>query len=136
MDEIIKEFLVESCENLDRLDRDLVVLEKDPRQDLPHHPHPQGLDRRSRIGQLAGGVAHEFNNLLAAIMMGLSLAQSAGRNEDVRPLLQETEVLCGKAAGLVKQLLAFNRRPVMRLLPPDLPTGIMLQAEMLQPVKT
>ena len=31
MDEIIKEFLVESYENLDRLDRDLVVLEKDPR---------------------------------------------------------------------------------------------------------
>ena len=31
MDDIVKEFLVESYENLDRLDRDLVVLEKDPR---------------------------------------------------------------------------------------------------------
>lgn len=31
MDEIVKEFLVESYENLDRLDRDLVALEKDPR---------------------------------------------------------------------------------------------------------
>ena len=31
MDEIVKEFLIESYENLDRLDRDLVVLEKDPR---------------------------------------------------------------------------------------------------------
>jgi len=30
MDEIVKEFLVESYESLDRLDRDLVVLEKDP----------------------------------------------------------------------------------------------------------
>jgi len=30
MDDILKEFLVESYENLDRLDRDLVVLEKDP----------------------------------------------------------------------------------------------------------
>jgi two-component system, chemotaxis family, sensor kinase CheA len=30
MDEIVKEFLIESYENLDRLDRDLVALEKDP----------------------------------------------------------------------------------------------------------
>ena len=30
MDDITKEFLVESYENLDRLDRDLVALEKDP----------------------------------------------------------------------------------------------------------
>jgi two-component system chemotaxis sensor kinase CheA len=28
--DIVKEFLVESCENLDRLDRDLLELEKDP----------------------------------------------------------------------------------------------------------
>jgi len=27
-DDIVKEFLVESCENLDRLDRDLITLEK------------------------------------------------------------------------------------------------------------
>ena len=30
MDEIVKEFLIESYENLDCLDRDLVALEKDP----------------------------------------------------------------------------------------------------------
>ena len=30
MDEIVKEFLVESYESLDQLDRDLVILEKDP----------------------------------------------------------------------------------------------------------
>ncbi len=30
MDEIIKEFLLESSENLDRLDRDLIILEKNP----------------------------------------------------------------------------------------------------------
>ena len=30
MDEVMREFLIESYENLDRLDRDLVVLEKDP----------------------------------------------------------------------------------------------------------
>ena len=31
MDDIVREFLVESTENLDQLDRDLVALEKDPR---------------------------------------------------------------------------------------------------------
>ena len=30
MDDIVKDFLVESNENLDQLDRDLVILEKDP----------------------------------------------------------------------------------------------------------
>ena len=31
MNEVIREFLLESSENLDRLDRELVILEKDPR---------------------------------------------------------------------------------------------------------
>ncbi len=47
-DDIVKEFLIESHENLDRLDRDLVELEKHPSdqrdsgEHFPHDPHDQG----------------------------------------------------------------------------------------------
>ena len=51
MDDIVREFLVESNENLDQLDRDLVTLEKDPdgprgsRQHLSDDSHHQGHKR-------------------------------------------------------------------------------------------
>jgi hypothetical protein len=47
-DEIVREFLVESNENLDRLDRELVNLEKDP-GDQCHAGDREGLPRPSEL---------------------------------------------------------------------------------------
>jgi len=68
------------------------------------------------VGQLAGGVAHDFNNMLAATMMNLSLLQ---RNNDLSPEIQEIikELIQGaeRAANLTRQLLMFSRRSVMEV---------------------
>src|SRR6266700_1585083 len=64
------------------------------------------------IGQLAGGVAHDFNNVLAAIMMQ---AELAGMEEKVPKTVQEgllqIRIYAERAANLTRQLLLFSRRP-------------------------
>jgi signal transduction histidine kinase len=65
------------------------------------------------IGQLAAGVAHDFNNILT-IMQGLvrRLGMSAlpAQNENLEQLFETTE----RAASLTKQLLAFSRRQLLQ----------------------
>ncbi len=65
------------------------------------------------IGQLAAGVAHDFNNILT-IMQGLvrrlGMSASAEQNPMLEQLFQTTE----RAASLTKQLLAFSRKQVMQ----------------------
>jgi two-component system, cell cycle sensor histidine kinase and response regulator CckA len=65
------------------------------------------------IGQLAGGVAHEFNNFLGVIL-GYSeiLAEESGENETLRKSATEIKAATQHAASLTKQLLAFGRRQV------------------------
>jgi two-component system cell cycle sensor histidine kinase/response regulator CckA len=65
------------------------------------------------VGRLAGGIAHDFNNLLAAIMGYCELMQL--RLEPGHPVRREVgEILNGseRAAGLIRQLLAFSRQEI------------------------
>lgn len=64
------------------------------------------------LGIFAGGVAHDFNNILTGILGNISLVQSqlhGGSAPDAQRLLGEAEQACHRAAGLVKQLLTFSR---------------------------
>jgi PAS domain S-box-containing protein len=66
------------------------------------------------VGTLAGGVAHEFNNLLAGINGYAALGL---REPDVGPtlrdFLQNIVALSERAASLTRQLLAFARKPAL-----------------------
>ena len=63
------------------------------------------------IGQLAGGVAHDFNNILAALMMQTSLLQTKENlDEETRQGLDEIARSAERAANLTRQLLMFSRR--------------------------
>jgi nitrogen-specific signal transduction histidine kinase/ActR/RegA family two-component response regulator len=67
------------------------------------------------VGQLAGGVAHEFNNILAASLLNLEMLQMHPQLPDaVRPSLQGLEVLTKRAADLTQKLLLFSRRQAMQ----------------------
>ena len=64
------------------------------------------------VGTLAGGVAHEFNNLLAGIQGYATLAQrETGLPATVREFLDFIVQLSDRAANLTRQLLAFARKP-------------------------
>ena len=63
------------------------------------------------IGNLAGGVAHDFNNILAIIYGNLDLLEEAlADREDLRQLVQNTMKAATRGASLTHQLLAYSRR--------------------------
>lgn len=67
------------------------------------------------IGQLAGGVAHDFNNVLTAIIGYSDLLLASHRPTD--PSFQDINQIkqnANRAASLVRQLLAFSRRQTLR----------------------
>jgi PAS domain S-box-containing protein len=63
------------------------------------------------VGQLAGGIAHEFNNYLGVIL-GYSelLSAEAAQNESVGKYVREIKTATQHAASLTRQLLAFSRK--------------------------
>ncbi|MFQ5598011.1 MAG: PAS domain S-box protein [Nitrospiria bacterium] len=73
------------------------------------------------VGQLAGGIAHEFNNLLTPIIGHLesALAQSADRPK-MKETLLPAEKAARRAAALTKELLAFSRQNPLDLQNQDL----------------
>ena len=73
------------------------------------------------IGTLAGGFAHEFNNLLTAIMGNVSLSLlDLPPGHGVVPGLRDAEAASQRAADLTRQLLGFSRRSPMHAVPCDL----------------
>jgi two-component system cell cycle sensor histidine kinase/response regulator CckA len=67
------------------------------------------------IGQLAGGIAHDFNNVLTAIIgySDLLLANHRATDPSFQDIMQIKQN-ANRAAGLVRQLLAFSRRQTLR----------------------
>jgi PAS domain S-box-containing protein len=62
------------------------------------------------LGVLAGGLAHDFNNILTVILGNISLAAtSVGANETVAGSLREATVASQQAQNLTRQLLAFSK---------------------------
>ena len=65
------------------------------------------------IGRLAGGVAHDFNNMLTAILGNVVLATRAESLDEVQLFLAEIREAAERSAALTAQLLAFARRQVI-----------------------
>ena len=63
------------------------------------------------VGRLAGGVAHDFNNMLSLIIGHAELAlEDAGSNSSLRDNLAEIRSAGERSADLTRQLLAFARK--------------------------
>jgi PAS domain S-box-containing protein len=80
---------------------DRLVLEEQLRQ----------TQKLESIGLLAGGVAHDFNNVLAVISGNLGLlAESIPATGMDHELVEEIDAAVTRATGLTRQLLAFSRK--------------------------
>ena len=88
--------------------------------------------RLEALGQLAGGVSHDFNNLLSVIMGQAEILRRRLPNDE-RLLRSADEILkaTDRAAGLTRQLLAFSRKQVLQPKPIDLNLVVADMEEML-----
>lgn len=67
------------------------------------------------VGRLAGGVAHDFNNMLGVIS-GYSemLSEALSRDSSLLPKVQEIRKAVKRAASLTQQLMAFSRQQILQ----------------------
>ena len=66
------------------------------------------------VGRLAGGIAHEFNNLLTVVLNGSSvLLRKMNSDSPLRRYLEDMSFASERAADLTRDLLAFSRRQVL-----------------------
>jgi PAS domain S-box-containing protein len=78
------------------------------------------------VGTLAGGLAHDFNNVLAAILGNLSLLKfkiqspSGLPASEIQEYLERMETAGNRAVDMVRQLLTLSRRHQIDLVPVDL----------------
>jgi two-component system, cell cycle sensor histidine kinase and response regulator CckA len=75
------------------------------------------LQRFEAIGRLAGGVAHDFNNVIGAIMgwadIGAQAAEHGGDLRDLQDKFLKIRSQADRASALTRQLLAFARRQML-----------------------
>ncbi|HEY1661770.1 MAG TPA: PAS domain S-box protein [Verrucomicrobiae bacterium] len=85
------------------------------------------------IGQLAGGVSHDFNNILAVIQMQADQLKF-GKNllPEHKELADEIAAAAQRAAALTRQLLLFSRKETLRQQDLDLNNSINNMAKMLR----
>lgn len=65
--------------------------------------------RMESIGILAGGIAHDLNNVLGPVMMVLEILQSRFPDAETGRILQMLETSVERGAGMIKQVLQFAR---------------------------
>jgi two-component system, cell cycle sensor histidine kinase and response regulator CckA len=87
-------------------------------QDVPERKRLQEqllqAQKMEAVGQLAGGVAHDFNNFLTIITGFSELVLGSLRLDDpAREPLEEIRKAGARSAALVRQLLAFSRKQVV-----------------------
>jgi PAS domain S-box-containing protein len=65
--------------------------------------------RMESVGRLAGGVAHDLNNVLTPILIGIDLLKTRLRGGESQAVLETIEVSAKRGASIVGQMLSFTR---------------------------
>ncbi len=95
---------------------DIILSLRDNREQLKLERQIAQATKMQAVGQLAGGVAHDFNNILTAVigycdLMMLRHTPGDADFDDINQIRQNAN----RAANLVRQLLAFSRQQTLRL---------------------
>ena len=92
-----------------------VAVKRDVTQEVALEEQLRQVQKMESIGQLAGGVAHDFNNILVVIQGNASLLLDAKNlSEADVDLAKQIINAAERAAGLTRQLLVFGRKQVMQ----------------------
>lgn len=86
------------------------------------------------IGQLAGGVAHDFNNILAIIHCAASLLSETTAEAETRKFARQIQEAVERAAKMIRQLLLVGRRKAMEPVNLDVGEVSLAMTGLLQPL--
>ncbi len=101
--------------------RDLTERKRGEEDRLRLERQMRQAQKMEALGTLAGGVAHDFNNILTGIRGFTDLALTSVPPDSVEAAnLTQVLQLTERASGLVKQILAFSRKRELERLPIDL----------------
>jgi PAS domain S-box-containing protein len=90
------------------------------------------VQKMEAVGQLAGGVAHDFNNILGVIQMQSDLLKSGGNLSPAQlDFAGEIGAATQRAAALTRQLLLFSRKEILQPRDLDLNQSISNMTKML-----
>ena len=93
-----------------------VAVKRDVTHEMELEAQIRQVQKMEAIGQLAGGVAHDFNNILAIISMQASLLKGGGGLSAAQlSFAEEIGTTVDRAAALTRQLLLFSRREAPQL---------------------
>jgi two-component system cell cycle sensor histidine kinase/response regulator CckA len=108
-------FYVSAIEEAPEDDEAAIVFAVDTTEQRALETQVNQAQKMNAVGQLAGGIAHDFNNVLTAIIGFSDLLLANHKTTD--PSFQDIMNIkqnANRAAGLVRQLLAFSRRQTLR----------------------
>ena len=93
-------------------DMNIIVILKDVTEKKKMEEQLLQAEKLRAIGEMASGVAHDFNNALAAILGNTQLMLHGVKDEELRESLQTIEKVAKNSAQTVRRLQDFTRRKV------------------------
>jgi PAS domain S-box-containing protein len=124
---------VGTCVIGDAGQKEIILNTRDITEHLTLEEQLRQSQKMEAVGRLAGGVAHDFNNILSSLIMQNELLRmKKDLPQEIRDGLQQIAADSRRAADLVRQLLQFSRRQVMQLRLVDLNEVVTNMIRMLQ----
>ncbi len=122
-----EERVAEDASLKEQLEREIAARTRDLKEQLEQRHALEaalaGHQRLEAIGQLTGGVAHDFNNLMTVVQHAAELLRarsSVAGDAEARALVDEAAQAASAGAAITRQLLAFARQQSLNPVPTDL----------------
>ena len=110
----------------------MLIIAQDMTEQLELEDQLRQAQKMEAVGQLAAGVAHDFNNILTVVQghVDLVLEGQPSDSKD-RGYLQSVLAAADRAAKLIRQLLAFSRKQAVQMRPMTIGESLSALADML-----
>ncbi|MEI6520880.1 MAG: ATP-binding protein [bacterium] len=111
---------VEVSANYDNRNHCFLMFSRDISDRIKSEAQMLQAAKMESVGRLAGGVAHDFNNIMTGILGQASLTIGEVKTEKTINRMKEIIELSERASNLTRQLLTFSRKQTIEMVPVDL----------------